>query len=126
MITADVSAMLKASDGMSVNIFESFSKQEDLAGADAPNTYTIAPLGTRAVNMCDLSYAVYTLLKTTKPVHVTVTFAGTTQPSPATQTILVRDIMLLSAEISAISIFNPNSGVSPDNDAVVDLTLIGA
>lgn len=122
----DVSALLRSRDGDSVKLFESFSKQDTLQErVVAPNKFTIAPMGTQVVNMCGLADAVYILLKTTKPMHVTVVFCGTTPPSPATQLILVKDVLLLSSDVSAISIFNPNSGVTPTDDAEVNLTFIG-
>jgi hypothetical protein len=126
-LRTEISAMLKANDNESVSLFESFSKSDELQlRVVAPRKFVLTPLGTKVISFCDLTMAVYTLLKTTKPVHVTVTFAGTNPPSPAVQQILVKDVLMLSAEISAMTIFNPFAGVSPTDDAEVDLTLIGS
>jgi hypothetical protein len=123
----DLSALLRASDNESVSLFESFSKQDELqTKVAAPRRFTVPPLATQPVNLCDVAESMYTMLKTTKPIHVTVVFGGVNPPSPATQVIAVDSLLIMSSAITSMTIFNPNSGVSPDDDAEVDVIFVGS
>lgn len=127
MITHAATA-LKSSDGDVVNFTQTFSVDDELPTKAAPTKIAVPPLTSTTIDFCGIAVATYVFIKTDKPILVDLTFNPTAPvppPSPATQTVLVERALLLVSEVSAMNITNPLSGPSPDNDANVEVLLVG-
>jgi len=123
-----ISASLQSSEGDVSRFFQTFAREDNTLSFVVPSAFVVTPLTSHAVGFCSLTSAKAVFLQTDKPVHVTVTFAPTAPtppPTPATQTFLVDQILLLTSEVTAITVANPNSGTSPDQDANVSLIIVG-
>lgn len=123
-----ISAAVQAGEGDVSRFFHTFGREDRTLHLVVPASFVVAPLTSHVVGFCELTSAKAVLLQTDKPVWVTVTFvptAPTPPPVPATQTLLVDQVLLLTTEISDLVVANPNSGTSPDNDANVSLILVG-
>lgn len=123
-----ISASVQASEGDVLRFFQTFAREDDKLTLTRPSQFVVTPLTTHAVPFCEITNAQVIFIQTDKPIHVTVTFAPTAPtppPTPATQTFLVDQVLLLTTEISDLTIANPNSGTSPDQDANVSLIIVG-
>lgn len=129
-----MSSIVTAKDGVSISVFQTaFIDDAIETKVYSPGEVTVAPLGSFVVPLCGMTKGTYLLFKinqgdaqtTTPRAQLTVTFAGSGAPSPATQTFLVKDFLCISSEFSALTIINPNSGSSPANDINAELIIIG-
>lgn len=128
MIATHVSSILEATEGDSLRFVQSFLSDDVLSDHANPQTFAVPPLTSKIVDLCGIVSGKHLFLKTDKPIYVTVTFAPsapTPPPIPATNTIVVNGLLALTTEISDMTITNPNSGISPTDDATVTLLLIG-
>ncbi len=133
-VTAIISGGLEAKSDDILRFFQTFSLT--LSGQTlpkvnkitAPSRLTVQPLAVQVVDLCDITNAKVIFIKSTKPIHVTMTFAPTAPtppPTPATATIFVKDFLFMTTEISDLTITNPNSGIVDVDVAEVDILLVG-
>lgn len=127
-MNVDASAMLRAANGSVLNFLVTLTVDDTAPSRAVPTTSKVPPLTSIVLDFCGLSVAKYIFVKTDKPVHVDLTFnptAPTPSPAPATQTVLVERGFLLISAVSGMNITNPNSGASPQDDATVEVMLVG-
>jgi hypothetical protein len=128
-LESHLSAVLQVNEGDTLRFLQTFTK-EDNANFKfiAPSRIPLAPLTSQVVDFCGITSAKVVLIQTNKPIHVTLTYAATAPtptPAPATVTTLVTELLFTVSEVTAITITNPNSGASPQDDANVSVVLVG-
>lgn len=128
MIATHVSSILEATEGNSLRLVQSFLSDDVISDHANPQVFAVPPLTSKIIDFCGITSGKHVFLKTDKPVYVTMTFAPsapTPPPIPAINTVVVNGLLALTTEISDMTITNPNSGISPNDDATVTLLLIG-
>jgi hypothetical protein len=142
MIGVHVSSVLEAREGERLRFFQTYyDLDQNSTDKIFQTSFTVAPLSSKVVTLCDVTRAKHVFVKTLEkadladptipnpiPVHVQVTFdpvAPTPPPAPATQTFLVLDFLHLTTAINAMTITNPNSGTSPEQDASIEVIVVG-
>jgi hypothetical protein len=87
-----------------------------------PVDIAVAALATQAINLRGITTASHLMIQTDRAVDITITTPiGPTIPPIATPaTFRVNDIFIISADITAVSIYNPNN-----LDANIKLTAVG-
>jgi len=131
-IMTSISAVLMARKGDLVQVAETYSTCHPLlTKLICAKEYALEPVGgsnVQVIDFIDIAKAKVIMLKTTKPIFVTLTFDPTAPipplPTPTVEA-YVKELLYITSEVTAITLTNPNAGTPGTDDAMVTLSLIG-
>jgi hypothetical protein len=128
-----MSSILRVREGDVLRFEQTFTDYDNDTDQHAvPVRLTVTPLTVLAVvNMSGMAVASRILLKTDKPIYVQLQYVFPLAENfaafqgPDTQNIRVESLLSLVSKVSQIWITNPSSGGSPQDDAHVELLIVG-
>jgi len=112
MMTSQISAFIKSMVGQGFLIEQSFSFGDGSFTQfyQTPQALTIPALTTQTISLLNVTDAKYFFLQTDLPLDLTITTPIGIVPTPTPATFRVNQGILVSADISSLTVFNPNNG----------------